>query len=1587
MKGVAVLLALLAVVPAAMAQNSQQPSCRANMNVDQEVVAPGGSVLVSLSCYGGPAEGTVEMRRIDPVGVPDWQTAPGGGLVETLPFSLSPEGPGSSYQPYVETLNFSSLPAGLMVMELHQGGETLSTQTLQVTDMGLVVRSVGPDRLVWALTLENGTPVAGARVLVAGASVAVTGPDGVAVVGATGSIVAEKGSRAAALPSNPGGFFSPSGSGVPAERRVLSYTDRPTYRPGQLVHMKVVAWQRSGRSFLPGGGVVNVTIAHDENGRRETVWAQPLRVNAYGTAVADVSLPPDAAPGTYSIESAWGTTQGYGTFQVQEYRLPSFQVTVTAPDALVAGDPLGFQVAATRFNGEPLDQGKVHYDLSSNGCYDCNQPSATPPADTTLDQDGLADVTFPHAGAGPWTLSATVTAATGEAITASASVEVAASAVRVAIGAAGPIAPGVPTDIPITVTDLAGAPVATSVDATLTDMSWNGTGGWHQANRLVWSAVLQSPSGTADAHFTVAAGTEFLLKAVARDAAGRESSDERSLWTGAPGEAERVTVNVASKAVTPGTPLAGVISAPSRAPILVTAEGGAILGHQVLQGPGPFTLMGATSGGPQVTLVATQMEPGTGFLPYTQTDQADVVVAPHPRALNVSVTPDQATYRNGATARLLVTVRDAQGPVQAEVSLAMVDEALLALGHRSTDSILSTFYPVEGAGSETDSWQRRYLYMDGMAFGAGGALPQAMATTTMPPETMSVQAAPPAPPSGVAVRSFFPETALWLGQAETDANGTLRIAAQLPDTLTGWDVAVQAVTRSGEAGAADATLATRRDVEADLYAPRFMVVGDHSTVQATVANHLNTTRDIQLLFQVSGAVLLGDSTRTLTLAPGASGVASFPVSATASGLANFTLYAWAGGEPPAGDAITRTIPVHPHGTPSHSSQAGHGSATVTVAIPAAAAEGKGTIAVTVSPSLGNALVDALPYLTGYPYGCVEQTLTRFLPDVAVSQAARRLGFPNVDPNLDDEVQKGLDKLYGYQHPTGAWGWWTTDADNGYTTAYVIYGLAKARDAGYVVDADVWDRGVRALEAMANASAESPSLHAYQEYALAMADPHLVTALAPGPAPGLKAMNTVIAKLTGIGDPKALEAGLVATGIREGDTLHWSEPQESWTTHGITSDTMATALALRAIVAVDPNSPDADAVMRWLLEARSGNQWGTTKDTAETLFAITETLLARGDAATGAGATVTVDQATQVVRFTASDAWRATPPIVFDVGPGDHKLTITSLGGALYWSAFASWTDGTYPIRADAAAFRFTRELDGPDGPTDHMTVGDTDTVRVTVTALEKERAYVQVEDPLPAGVEAVAPDAPTWWYDGGQCCTWSNAELHDNRVDFFADSMRVGESATFSYQVHAILAGTYAVLPTTANGMYDPQAAGHGDESVLTVASDPTLNLGRVAIRHTENGTVAVVNVRADPAQGAVQVAVESGSGSTPVVPAVAGDADPGVVHLSIPVPDGPFRLHLTQGASQATFQYDPRPAPALAVRGFSAAESALWGAGPVLQVTSPLHTATAAPNYARLFAAIPLEGLGGIPSTPRTPGVSVGLVALALLALAFRRR
>jgi len=141
--------------------------------------------------------------------------------------------------------------------------------------------------------------------------------------------------------------------------------------------------------------------------------------------------------------------------------------------------------------------------------------------------------------------------------------------------------------------------------------------------------------------------------------------------------------------------------------------------------------------------------------------------------------------------------------------------------------------------------------------------------------------------------------------------------------------------------------------------------------------------------------------------------------------------------------------------------------------------------------------------------------------------------------------------------------------------------------------------------------------------------------------------------------------------------------------------------------------------------------------------------------------------------------------------------------------------------------------DEPCAVLDSVTAGDEIQVRLTIIA-PHDLYYVVIEDPFPAGCEAVDTSLattslaatqpglirnsgqngwiPWWWWRW-----YSRVEFRDEKAVLFADSLPAG-TYTFQYTLRAVVPGEFGVLPTLAREFYFPEVFGRSGGSSLVIA-------------------------------------------------------------------------------------------------------------------------------------------------------------------------
>jgi uncharacterized protein YfaS (alpha-2-macroglobulin family) len=247
--------------------------------------------------------------------------------------------------------------------------------------------------------------------------------------------------------------------------------------------------------------------------------------------------------------------------------------------------------------------------------------------------------------------------------------------------------------------------------------------------------------------------------------------------------------------------------------------------------------------------------------------------------------------------------------------------------------------------------------------------------------------------------------------------------------------------------------------------------------------------------------------------------------------------------------------------------------------------------------------------------------------VVTYQALKSLGIdrPDLQPQLPQQVAVGLERLYEQQHIDGGWGWWQNDESDLFITSYVIFGLAKAQKAGFIVDEEVLQRGVRYLQQRLAAPGNLKQTYqlnqqAFMVYALALAgapEPNRAGALYEAHDRLSTYAKAYLALALGqindgasAGRIKTLLADLTGKAIPSATTAHWEEGYvDYW---NMNSDTRTTSIVLDALATLDPKNALAPNAVRWLMLARKADRWETTQENAWAIMALTDWMASTGE---------------------------------------------------------------------------------------------------------------------------------------------------------------------------------------------------------------------------------------------------------------------------------------------------------------------------------------------------------------------------------------
>jgi uncharacterized protein YfaS (alpha-2-macroglobulin family) len=1182
------------------------------------------------------------------------------------------------------------------------------------------------------------------------------------------------------------------------QTKVYTITDRPVYRPGQSVHYKF--WVRhakydqedtsefAGKSFT----------LEIYNPKHERIEQKQVTADPYGGIEGQWKLADDATLGVYQLMIK---KHGGGSFRVEEYKKPEYEVTVDAPsEPVMLGDKITATIKAKYYFGSPVTKAKVKYKVERTSYTERWYPMGpwdwlygrgywwfaadyawypgwdhwgwprpmpiwwprqhTPPElvadrEVEIGPDGTVKVEIDTGVAKAihpdqdhrYTITAEVVDQSRRTIVGTGSVLVARKPFRVTTWVnCGFYRTGDVLEAHAAAQTLDGKPVQGEGQLTVLKISYQDA---KPVEKEIFTRKLAiNEEGQGQMRIRVNQPGQYRVSTKVTDRQGHtiegayvftvigQKLDETAVRFNPiellpdkadyqPGETVKLLINTEQ--------------ADSTVLLFVRPANGVYLPPKIVRLNGKSTVE-------DIAVVKRDMpnffvEAVTIANGRIHTETKEIVVPPEKRVLSVDVQPSKEAYKPGEKAAVKLKLTDFAGkPFVGSTVVAIYDKSVEYISggssvpeikeffwkwrrshHPQTQSSLQRYFPNlvppgqqgmndlgtfggsvwdEVAEDKSNELMDAIQPLKGRAGGFGvpksAAAPMMLSRSAGAPaeENAAAMSAPmvadaakgaeggggAAPLVEPTIRKEFADTALWVGALTTAQDGTAEVGLNMPENLTTWRIKVWGMGHGTKVGEGATDVVTRKDLILRMQAPRFFVQTDEVVLSANVHNYLKGKKAVKVALELDGKVLepMGDLTKSVEVAPNGEARIDWRVKVLDEGQATVRMKALTDEE---SDAMEQKFPCYVHGMLKMDSYSGSlrpadESGKFTVTVPAQRRAAQTRLEVRYSPTLAGAMVDALPYLVEYPYGCTEQTLNRFLPTVITQKVLREMGLnleeirkkqTNLNaqelgnaqeraaqwqrykrnPVFDEaEVQRmvkeGVKRLTEMQLSDGGWGWFSGfgEYSSPHTTAVVVHGLQIAQQNDVALVPGVLERGVEWLKRyqdkqveLLNRALQKPKKEPCKEQADnldALAYMVLVDA-------GVKNAEmreflfrdrTKLAvygmAMFGVALEKQNEKDKLAMVLQnigqylvednENQTAYLELPNEGywWCWYG--SEYEAHAYYLKLLARTDPKGETARRLVKYLLNNRKhATYWNSTRDTALVVEAMADFIRASGEA--------------------------------------------------------------------------------------------------------------------------------------------------------------------------------------------------------------------------------------------------------------------------------------------------------------------------------------------------------------------------------------
>ena len=670
-----------------------------------------------------------------------------------------------------------------------------------------------------------------------------------------------------------------------------------------------------------------------------------------------------------------------------------------------------------------------------------------------------------------------------------------------------------------------------------------------------------------------------------------------------------------------------------------------------------------------------------------------------------------------------------------------------------------------------------------------------------------------------SVRSVFESTAYWNPRLRTGANGVGKVTFKLPDNLTTWVIAGVASTSDTKIGQNLKDIVVSKDIILRPILPNILRNGDAIILSAIVQNFTDNDYDFNVSLEFDSGKVFEKEKKISIRSNDFEQIFWNVYPEEVNDDAELFFSAVVLSDPDLSDKIIEKIPVRQFGF--WEKKAVYDSKDKNVYLIPEEKDSQieeSSVDISISSTLIGSLPDAMKYLIRYPYGCIEQTTSCFVPVVIANKNPELFKDAIENKSTDKMIKTGIKKLSAHQGKDGGWSWWYSDKSDPFLSAYVFEYILKAKDLDIEFNENIIEKARLFFEN--SKFAENSDEYIYKMYALSLlsSDDDRKEIREFGSRQVEVVATAVMANIeNGYLNPKTNGLDLLLSMKIEtkNNTIYW----EAGTKERYGSFDSSTALALRAIVAGKVDHQIAVKTVKYLIGNKKANRWANTYATARVVQALVDYSKTTNELNPNYKYNIVLGDEIYFKGEMDNSVQSKTLSIPMkDVIQNGQKIEVLQNGnGQMYVSVITNCFFAKKDSLAKDNGMSITREYINTKGERLPIEVGDVVEIRLQIYDLTKER-YAVIEDHLPSGLVPMNVNLKNegqrirnYYYYGS-----SGQEFTENGIVYYINNPYTLQTR-YSYKARAISAGVFNVPPAETQMMYSPEINGRTNSQTISI--------------------------------------------------------------------------------------------------------------------------------------------------------------------------